>query len=380
MDDWRGAAQQLAARITHPTSRWRQPVATTPRHLLVPRWWDWARAGERWELRDGPPDPTVWLHAGYADRTLVTRVGPLHADRARPEDRPTGRPTSSATKPSLTIRLLRHLLVDDGAEVLEVGTGSGYGAALLARRLGDRQVTSIDIDPHLTRTAAERLDAIGLQPQLVAGDAAGPLPGTYDRIVATVAVRPVPLSWLAALRLGGRLVTTISRMPIIVTADKTADGGAIGRVEWDRAGFMETRTSADYPPELFQIQSELLDQEGEEITRGRYPVVEVKEAWELWAMLEIVAPGIQHRYEEFDDGRRTAWMIHADGSWARASAENDAPPIVHQSGPRRLWEILDKIRHRWLVQGSLPVYGADLTISPDGAIHLTRGNWQADIS
>jgi hypothetical protein len=94
-------------------------------------------------------------------------------------------------------------------------------------------------------------------------------------------------------------------MPIIITADKTADGGASGQVEWDRAGFMETRTGPDYPADLYQRHPELLDPDGE-VTTGRYPVVDVKEAWELWAMLGVLAPGIQHRYQQTDDGRRTA--------------------------------------------------------------------------
>jgi protein-L-isoaspartate O-methyltransferase len=64
-----------------------------------------------------------------------------------------------------------HLRVDDGMRVIDVGTGCGHSAALLAFRLGD---------------------------------ATGPLPGEgYDRLIATVSVRPLPASWLAALRPGG---------------------------------------------------------------------------------------------------------------------------------------------------------------------------------
>jgi len=56
-----------------------------------------------------------------------------------------------------------------------------------------------------------------------------------------------------------------------------------------------------------------------------------------------------------------------------------AGPPVHQSGPRRLWDILDDTRHAWLRDGSLPAYGAKVTITPDGSIHLERGRWQAEI-
>src|SRR5690606_42036354 len=90
----------------------------------------------------------------------------------------------SSTLPSLLLRMFGHAEIHDGVEVLDVGTGCGYGAALLARRLGDDRVTSVDVDPYLTKAAAERLDLIGLHPRIVTADATGPLTGEYDRIVA----------------------------------------------------------------------------------------------------------------------------------------------------------------------------------------------------
>ncbi|MET9444374.1 hypothetical protein [Streptomyces sp. NPDC006610] len=83
-----------------------------------------------------------------------------------------------------------------------------------------------------------------MSPQVVKCDAKGPLPGDFDRIVSMVALHNLA-TVVAALRPGGRLVTTLARMSTIITADKAADGGARGVVEWDRAGFMSTRTGAD---------------------------------------------------------------------------------------------------------------------------------------
>lgn len=137
-------------------------------------------------------------------------------------------------------------------------------------------------------------------------NATGPLQGSYDRIVSTVAVRPIPASWLAALRPGGRLVTTITGTALIITADKTDDGGAIGRIEWDRAGFMPTRTGADYPPGLSKEFTAVREAEGDQVSVGRYPVVNVVQAWDIRSMLGIVAPDIEHHYQQDDDGRRTA--------------------------------------------------------------------------
>ncbi|MDT3397096.1 methyltransferase domain-containing protein [Streptomyces sp. B1866] len=375
--EWQEHAARLAQEVTDPVSRWRDPVATVPRHELVPRWW--TRDGDGWELHDGPTDPAAWLRAAYSDTSLVTSVGGLHADHARPGDRPEGRPTSSATHPGLVVRMLRHARLTDGLDLLDVGTGAGGLTAYAARRLGDRRVTSVDVEPYLTEAAAERLDRMGLRPHIVACDATGPLPGTsYDRIVATVSVRPLPASWLAALRPGGRLVTTIANTSLILTAWKRDDGSAEGQIERDWAGFMTTRTGPDYPPGLEKLFTVVRDREGETITIGRYPVLDIENAWELRSMLEITTPGVEIRYEQH--GReRTAWLLHRDGSWARASATWTDPPTVHQGGPRRLWDALERIRNRLNAEGSLPLHGARVTITPDGVCHLTRGKWSATI-
>jgi hypothetical protein len=91
-------------------------------------------------------------------------------------------------------------------------------------------------------------------------------------------------------------------------------------------------------------------------------------------------PDIEHDYEESADGQRTAWMAHADGSWARASADGTDDPIVHQGGPRRLWDILDELRGYWLSHGYFQLYGAKAFITPDGTIYLARGRWKATIT
>ncbi|MEV5569307.1 methyltransferase domain-containing protein [Spirillospora sp. NPDC052269] len=371
---WETHAQALAAKVTHPGSRWWGAVCSTPRHLLVPRWWE--DDDTSWTLRDDTDDEPAWLRTAYSDRTLVTKVGLRHADHAAPDGTTTGRPTSSSTLPSLLLTMYRHAHLYSGADVLDVGVGSGYGTALLSAALGGRTLTAMDVDPYLVEAAAERLGNLGIRARLISGDATGPLPDTYDRIVSTVAVRPIPQSWIEALRPGGRLVTTLTGIRAILTATKTGDPNAMpaeGRIEWDRAGFMSTRHGPDYPPE----PTAQPEGEGDE-TQGRYPIVDVEESWELRSMLEIDHPGLTHRFER-DGDRRTAWMIHPDGSWARATATADAAPRVHQAGSRRLWDALDDLRHRWLLDGELPLYGARAWISSTGTIHLARGSWRARI-
>lgn len=374
---WETCAADLADRITHRSSRWRGPVARTPRHVFVPRWWE--RDGDRWTLQ--APGGDALLEGAYRDRSLITRAGPLHADHATPDQHPTGRPTSSATLPSLLVRMFQHARIDDGDELLDVGTGSGYGTALACHRLGDRAVMSVDVDPYLVEAARERLDECGLKPEVETVDATGPLParaGRFDRIVATVAVRRVPESWLAALCTGGRLVTTIAGTSLIVTAEKQQDGSATGRVEWDRAGFMHARQGADYPPAAAGLLAAALEMDGEDVATSPYPVLDVANAWDVDSMLGILAPGIEHTYRE-EDGRRTAVMVHADGSWARATAAGTGPATVHQGGPRRLWEVLDGVRAYWLQHGELPARGARVRILPDGRTRLVRGSWHVEL-
>lgn len=354
----------------------------TPRHLLVPRWWESDRDQRIWTLRDGPASEPEWMRAAYSDETLVTEIGGLHADHARPGHQPAGPATSSSTLPGLVVRMLDHAHVYDGADVLDVATGPGYSAALLSRSLGDRHVTSIDVNPYLTEVAATRLGGMNLTPEFVTCDATGPLPGNYDRIVSMTSVRPIPASWIDALRPGGRLVTVIANTGLILTADKIPDGdwAATGRIEWDRAWFMAARASADNGTAYHSVREAVGAKTGGDTTTGRYPVLKVTDSWELVSLLEVTAPGIEHAYDIADDGRRTAWMWHPDGSWAKASAKDErAAPEVRQGGPRRLWDMLDDQREYWLRHGYFQLYGAKAFIADDGRTLLARGRWRAVI-
>ncbi|APY87769.1 methyltransferase domain-containing protein [Streptomyces alfalfae] len=372
---WETAAADLATRVTHRSSPWREAVARIPRHVFVPTWWV-ADSG-RWSLYE-PVSEARWYPAAYADRSLVTRVGDLHADQAGPDDHPSGKPTSSATLPSLVVSMFEHARIDDGDTLLDVGTGSGYGTALAAYRLGDAAVTSVDVDPYLVEAARDRLAMAGLRPRVETADATAPwrAEGRFDRIVATVSVRTVPAGWLSALRTGGRLVTTIAGTSLILTAEKRADGAAVGRVEWDRAGFMPARHGANYPADASRLLVTAQEIDGEDVTTSPYPAVDVANAWDLDSMLGLTAPGIEHAYRDEGD-RRTAIMAHPDGSWARAVSTGEEATVVHQGGPRRLWDILDELRSYWLRHGELPARGARVLITPEGETRLARGKWRA---
>jgi protein-L-isoaspartate O-methyltransferase len=97
--------------------------------------------------------------------------------------------------------MLNSLNIHTGHTVLEIGTGTGYNAALLCHRLGDTQVTSIDIDPDLVADTRLRLATLGYHSTLLAGDGThGAIDNApYDRVIATCAVPAIPPAWINQL-------------------------------------------------------------------------------------------------------------------------------------------------------------------------------------
>ncbi|MFD9053332.1 methyltransferase domain-containing protein [Streptomyces zaomyceticus] len=377
--DWQMHARRLADEVDRPGSHWRAAVADTPRHVLVPRWYERDQEAGGRVVRDGAADPDAWLATAYSDTTLVTRVGALHADDAEPGTVVTsGMSTSSSTEPGLVVGMYRHAELTDGCRTL-VTTGTGYGTALACHRLGSDLVTSVDIDPYLVASATDRLASIGLRPDIAVCDLTqGPLPGEYDRIVSTVSVPTIPAPWLKALRPGGRMVTTITGTGLILYADKTPDGGARGWTAYEPASFMGARQGDDYEETVPASVWDKAKHGHGEARISRHLLVFVPETWSVRSMLQLHTPGIEHRRRWYPDRSHTVWMTHPDGSWARAHAT--APreaPTVHQGGPRRLWDPLEDILDRLNWLGELPVYGAHVTITPDAETTLTRGNWQA---
>jgi protein-L-isoaspartate(D-aspartate) O-methyltransferase len=152
---------------------------------------------------------------------------------------------SSSSMPALMTRMLEVLDIHDGHKVLEIGAGTGYNAALLSHRLGDRQVFAVDIEPTLIYLARERLAKIGYYPTLVTADGANGLAdhAPYDRIIATCAVPAVPWPWVEQTRVGGLIladVTPAQQAGNLVLLRRTPDG-AEGRFEGTYGCFMTMR-------------------------------------------------------------------------------------------------------------------------------------------
>jgi protein-L-isoaspartate(D-aspartate) O-methyltransferase len=106
------------------------------------------------------------------------------------------------------VALMTHLLAPRPDHVvLEVGTGSGYQAAILSRLVA--RVYSIEIVPQLAERAAARLDALGYGNVVVRqgdGYAGWPEHAPFDGIIVTAGAERIPAPLLAQLKPGGRMV------------------------------------------------------------------------------------------------------------------------------------------------------------------------------
>jgi protein-L-isoaspartate O-methyltransferase len=153
------------------TERFLKAFQEVPRHELVREGWFIGWDGSRIHSRDCTAEE--WMNILYHDMPVFIRdEGPM---------------LSSSSMPSIMGRMLDLLRVEDGSTVLEIGTGSGYNAALLCHRLGSELVTSIDVQADIVEMARERLSALGYEPYLATADGLTGYPprARYDRVIGT---------------------------------------------------------------------------------------------------------------------------------------------------------------------------------------------------
>jgi protein-L-isoaspartate(D-aspartate) O-methyltransferase len=131
------------------------------------------------------------------------------------EDRPVGLNTGSGveatvSQPYTVAEFLKALELQEGERVLEIGTGSGYNAALMADLVGKTgEVYTIEIDQRLAAEADMRLLKRGLDNvHVVIGDGAKGLPqhAPFDAIIITAAVKDFPEALIDQLTEGGRIL------------------------------------------------------------------------------------------------------------------------------------------------------------------------------
>ncbi|MCC6802563.1 MAG: methyltransferase domain-containing protein [Anaerolineae bacterium] len=145
--------------------------------------------------------PNLPLDQVYKDEAVPIKVD---------ED---GTVLSSSSQPSMMAIMLQQLDLKPGQNVLEIGTGTGYNAALMQYLVGDEgKVTTIEIDAQVAEQARANLQRAAMsQVQVVESDGAvGYAPrASYDRIMATAGVWDVPRAWVRQMKPKGVLVAPI---------------------------------------------------------------------------------------------------------------------------------------------------------------------------
>jgi methyltransferase of ATP-grasp peptide maturase system len=342
--------------------RWIDAFSQVPRHVFVPRFF---LPGDRgWTAVDR--HDTGWLDAVYSDRVLVTQLDedPARWRSARLAGPVPGTPTSSSSMPSIMAIMLEELRVTEGNGVLEVGTGTGYNAALLCHRLGSANVSTIDIDPLLRDQARNRLADCGYFPACAACDGADGLPADapYDRVLCTCAVSVIPTSWLDQTVPGGLIVTTLNR-PLgagLVRVVVSRKGNGYGRVLARDGRFMPLRAHrmASTGRLLAAVRHEAAQTRPTDLSIRT--VLNPGSRFEFFAGLVLpqAAPAVD------PDEPEATFLVHPDGSWIRHESE-DSRHLVTQGGPRRLWDLLEQGYQDWQELGGPDRDRFGLTVARD---------------
>jgi protein-L-isoaspartate O-methyltransferase len=342
--------------------RWRQVIAGVPRHLFAP--------DQAWALRgDGPMHPIdaaadncEWLRQVYAADTAIV----IQRDDGALTAGGPGVPTSSLSAPDAVAAFLNLLDVRDGHTVLDIGTGSGWTAGLLSRRVGDANVTTIEADAGLAAQAAANLRSAGLQPAIITGDGSLGFPprAPYDRIHVTCGVAAIPAAWIEQCRPGGIIVAPW--LPAGYPGHQLRlragqHGHAAGRFH-GTCGYMmmrsqRTRWHAPHAPAARTTRAQVDPRQIAQADPGLHLMIAAR----MPGVTQIAVPDANGEFS----------LLLTDNtpqpSWAAADYYPDtAHAQVTQYGTRSLWSETEAAYTAWLHAGSPVQARFGLTITPAG--------------
>ncbi len=166
--------------------------------------------------------PTAYKALAFADMEI-----PLSSPQ---------QPGQCMLSPKVEARILQDLALQKHEKALEIGTGSGYMAALLGHRCS--HVISLEIDAALAQTARGNLQKAGIhnaEVRTADGAAHHSNDDLFDAIVLSGSVAEVPSSLLALLKIGGRLSAIVGDEPVMRATLVTRVGDAAWRTTqaWD---------------------------------------------------------------------------------------------------------------------------------------------------
>ncbi|MGI9119507.1 MAG: methyltransferase domain-containing protein [Acidimicrobiales bacterium] len=190
--------------------------------------------------------PSTPLDEVYGGRAIVTH-------RAA-----NGVPISSSSEPAIMARMLEQLHVRPGQQVLEVGAGTGYNAALLEHLVAPTgSVTTIDLDPEIASAAQRHLRSAGTHGvTVIVGDGwvGSPHHAPYHRIEVTVGTSDLSPAWFEQLAPGGVLVVPLClRAGVQASLAFTKRPDRLKSLSVEPCGFMLLRGPAAGPESYVSI-------------------------------------------------------------------------------------------------------------------------------
>ncbi|MFI1100118.1 methyltransferase domain-containing protein [Streptomyces melanogenes] len=352
------------------SSDWAPAFAAVPRSAFLPHlMWPFDMDAGGSVAVDKRLDPDVWQRYAESDAPIVTQWDDGEHSGTEP-----GRvPTSSASMPSVVFSMLRDLDVRAGNRVLEIGTGTGWNAALLGHRLGPENVTTVELDEAVAAAARAALERFGLPVRVIHGDGfdghRGEAP--YDRIIATCGLRSVPFGWVTQSRPGGVIVTpwgthfsngdAVARLTV-ADDGKSASGAFTGPVEFMklRAQRLPAVAHAAY------VKGSVTDGDESSTAITESQFVGGRFRPQEFA-LGLCVRDCVHVVAAKEDGARPVWFYGlTDRSWACVQFRDGDRTRVWQSGPRRLWDEVESAYQWWDEQGRPGFDRFGLVVDGDG--------------
>ncbi len=238
------AHRQLVDRLIARDALWSPALVTafraTPRHFFLDRVHAWDRRGNAWREVPAVPLRRLFVRLAYSDRALTTRLSTAAPGKAAV-------PLSSSSQPSLMAQMLEDLRLRPGMRTLEVGSGTGYNAALLALAAG--HVVSLDVDARAVDEARQHLRRFPERSvEFVTGDgrAGWPQAAPYDRITVTAAATDLEPAWLEQAAEGAVLQVPLALAPgLAYLAQGRVKGGVFDGRLTRPAYFIALRSAGD---------------------------------------------------------------------------------------------------------------------------------------
>ncbi|GHF38897.1 protein-L-isoaspartate O-methyltransferase [Streptomyces mashuensis] len=335
--------------------KWASAITAVPRRLHLPRV-IWQRDDQgNYIAIDAETNFGDWFSAAYAATSVVTQVNdgnPVDPDVS-------AFPSSSASAPSIVARMLSMLDPRPGQRVLEIGTGTGWNAALLAHAIGEDNVVTIEVDATLAEQAATALKQTAPGVRVVCGDGTLGYPegAPYDHVLATCSVSAIPEAWIEQIRPGGTILTPWSRPWCdygLLHLAVEAGGKAAGRFH-PYAAFMRARGHRLGLRLFRDVVAD--DHQPDESRTSLSPWSVAGDDWDAQFALGLRCPDLWHVWHDDPDVDGVAtrlWVVTADGSsWAAVDHDGrqDDEFAVWQHGPRRLWNEVEAAWHWWTAKG-----------------------------